>query len=170
MTAPAGIRAMAPVDARGVGAMHHQAWIDTYSAFLGEEYFTQRWTAADAVALWRRVLTTAGEAGVVRLVATAASEVVGFAVAGPSRAPAKGLPAATGRELWGLYVARAHLGTGLGQRLLDLAIAPGEPAELWVFRGNARARAFYARNGFRPDGSEFTDERFPELPEIRLVR
>jgi GNAT superfamily N-acetyltransferase len=161
---------MAPVDARGVGAMHHQAWIDTYGAFLDEEYFTRRWTAADAVERWERVLATASEPGVVRLVAHDEGRVVGFATAGPSRSMAKGLAPAADRELWGLYVSRAQLGSGLGQRLLDAVVAPGVPAELWVFRDNARARAFYARNAFRPDGAEFTDERFPELPEIRLVR
>jgi RimJ/RimL family protein N-acetyltransferase len=39
-----------------------------------------------------------------------------------------------------------------------------------VFRDNPRARAFYQRNGFVPDGATCTEERFPDLVEIRMVR
>jgi GNAT superfamily N-acetyltransferase len=161
---------MAPSDALGLGAMHHQAWIDTYGEVLGESYFTQRWTVADAVARWETVLATAPEPRVVRLVAHEGPSIVGFVAAGPSRTMAKRLEPARDLELWGIYVAQQRLGSGLGQRLLDAAITTGAAAELWVFRGNGRARAFYARNGFQPDGAAFTDVRFPELPEIRLVR
>jgi GNAT superfamily N-acetyltransferase len=164
------VRAMAPVDARGVGVMHHQAWVDTYGDVVDGEYLTRRWTVDDAVAQWQGILSSLPESGVVRLVAHEGGTVVGFAAAGPSRSAAKGLAPAADLELWGLYVARHHHGTGLGQQLLDAAIPAGGPAELWVYRDNARARAFYARNGFRPDGCEFTDVRHPELGEIRMVR
>jgi len=45
-----------------------------------------------------------------------------------------------------------------------------EPAQLWVAKANARARAFYARNGFAPDGVEFADPHHDDLVEVRLVR
>jgi 2-(1,2-epoxy-1,2-dihydrophenyl)acetyl-CoA isomerase len=38
-----------------------------------------------------------------------------------------------------------------------------------VFEQNPRARAFYARHGFVPDGARATDD-WTGLPEVRLVR
>lgn len=173
---------MAVADAPRVGRMHHQAWVDTYAALLPGDYFETRWTVTDAVRLWQGILRGAVEAdepGVARLLAeeeptagaaTASTTVEGFVVAGPSR-EIDGRPSAVRRaELRGLYVAAAQLGSGLGQRLLDEVLPDGQPAELWVFERNVRARAFYQRNGFRTDGAEFTDERFPELLEVRMVR
>jgi ribosomal protein S18 acetylase RimI-like enzyme len=167
---PVSLRPMHLADATGLGAMHHQAWVDTYGAALPRDYF-EHWTIADAVARWAKILEGPAEPGVRRLVAVdGAGEIVGFTAAGPSR-PLEDRPSPVRPfELWGLYVARAHLGSGLGQRLLDEAVAPGQPAELWVFRDNPRAVAFYRRNGFHPDGAEYTDQRFPDLPEVRMVR
>ena len=71
-------------------------------------------------------------------------------------------------ELEGLYVLDAHHGTGVGQALLDAAVGD-RPAYLWVLADNPRARAFYRRNGFEPDGTEKVDEEW-EVTEVRLVR
>lgn len=60
-------------------------------------------------------------------------------------------------------------GSGLGLRLLDAAIGD-RPASLWVLERNPRARAFYERNGFAPDGTTELLPRFENLVEIRLVR
>ncbi|WP_258369928.1 MULTISPECIES: N-acetyltransferase [unclassified Curtobacterium] len=55
-------------------------------------------------------------------------------------------------ELTMLYVlARAH-GGGAGQALLNATLG-GRPASLWVAANNPRARAFYRRNVFTPDGA-----------------
>src|SRR5215212_7836651 len=61
-----------------------------------------------------------------------------------------------------------HWGTGVGQRLLDMSVGERD-AFLWVFRDNARARSFYLRNGFRPDGAERVEPFFGPM-EIRMVR
>lgn len=55
-----------------------------------------------------------------------------------------------GGEIEHLYVAPDRQRQGTGARLLQLAQARGEPLELWVFRRNGSARAFYLRHGFRP--------------------
>ena len=68
-----------------------------------------------------------------------------------------------------LYVLADHHGTGIGQLLLDAVVAPGVPAQLWVAEHNPRARRFYERNGFLPDGASFIDERL-NLAEVRQVR
>lgn len=42
---------------------------------------------------------------------------------------------------------------------------------LWVLKGNARARRFYERAGFRPDGAEEPFEvEGVAVPEVRYVR
>lgn len=71
-------------------------------------------------------------------------------------------------ELEGLYVLDEFHGAGVGQGLVDAAL-DGRPAYLWVLADNPRARAFYRRNGFEPDGAEKVDAQW-EVHEIRLVR
>ncbi|MFS0713038.1 GNAT family N-acetyltransferase [Microbacterium sp. 2P01SA-2] len=99
-------------------------------------------------------------------VAVTSGTIVGFAVSGASRDD----PPAAPLELYAIYVRAAHYGTGAGQALLDAALGD-EPASLWVLTDNPRARAFYARNGFRPDGVAKDDTGWGEtISEVRLVR
>jgi GNAT superfamily N-acetyltransferase len=63
---------------------------------------------------------------------------------------------------WRQLLAEAW-GTGLGRELMaaacrGLAAAGYEQATLWVLAGNARARRFYDRAGWVPDGSQKQDE------------
>jgi GNAT superfamily N-acetyltransferase len=58
-----------------------------------------------------------------------------------------------------INVLPAAWGTGVGPRLLAAAterlVALGfTEAVLWVVKGNARARRFYEREGWAPDGGE----------------
>ena len=166
---PLTLRPMRGEDAPGVGAMHHRAWVDTYGPMLPETYF-DTWTVDDAVQRWRGLLAAPAAEGTQRLVAADGATILGLVAAGPSRDLA-GRPSPTRpTELWALYVTQSALGSGLGQELLDAVLQRAEPAELWVFRDNPRARAFYVRNGFAPDGAVYIDERFPELLEIRMAR
>jgi GNAT superfamily N-acetyltransferase len=71
-------------------------------------------------------------------------------------------------ELEAIYTRRAFWRTGLGTRLLDVAVGK-QPAFLWVFEGNEQALGFYRRHGFAPDGVGKHDPYF-DLREIRLVR
>ena len=73
-----------------------------------------------------------------------------------------------------LYVEPNHQHSGIGTRLLDRAVADmGVPeARLWTFQANARAVAFYTKNGFtvleETDGSA-NDERMPDYLFVRPV-
>ncbi len=159
---------MVPADARGVGALHHRAWVDTYAAALPVDYW-DTWTTSRSVSRWRRILAEPTPRRVLRLVAKEGRQVVGFGVRGPARdrpevAPSRAI------ELWSIYVESRLHGSGIGQGLLEACLGPGEPAELWVWSGNARAIAFYRRSGFEPDGATFVDDRFPQLDHIRLGR
>jgi GNAT superfamily N-acetyltransferase len=59
--------------------------------------------------------------------------------------------------LHGFYVVPGEWGTGLAPRLHDAAVehlrSRGcDEARLWVLEANARARRFYERHGWRPNG------------------
>jgi len=77
-------------------------------------------------------------------------------------------PEAPPLELASLYVKRGWWGSGLGGWLLEFALR-GESAHLWVFEENRRARRFYEKHGFRPDGRRQLDGR-TGVWEYRYVR
>jgi len=101
-------------------------------------------------------------------------ELSGFVIVGPSRDEDLDDLVLTG-EIYSLYVAPAYWGTGTGQDLMATALAtlaPYDRVTLWVLRDNPRARAFYSRSGFEPDGTE-QDAHLPRrlvLPEVRYRR
>jgi GNAT superfamily N-acetyltransferase len=92
--------------------------------------------------------------------------VIGFASFGPERAvvsasypavPQAGGSTALPGELYALYVTPSRWSTGIGRALMGSALAAlneaGHPrVVLWVLADNARARRFYERAGFTPDG------------------
>lgn len=94
-------------------------------------------------------------------VASVAGVLTAYAHVGPCKLPHPDVRPGAG-ELFQLYVARAAQGTGLGGRLLDLALdhlAVSRPGPVWLgaWSGNVRAHAVYARRGFRKVG----EYRFP---------
>jgi GNAT superfamily N-acetyltransferase len=154
-------------DAEALGRMHHRSWVDTYTDLLPPDWFAEN-GPEHWVASWRERLSEPLPPGVRRVAVFAAGDVpVGWSVVGPGR-ETEGVPPVRERALWGLYVAREHLGTGLGQALLEWAVGDA-PAELWTARGNHRAMAFYRRNGFVEDGVEVPHGHTP-LVEVRMVR
>jgi GNAT superfamily N-acetyltransferase len=61
-------------------------------------------------------------------------------------------------ELYALYVRPAWWSTGTGRALMEKVLARSAAAgyrsiTLWVLRDNQRARRFYGRAGFAPDGA-----------------
>jgi GNAT superfamily N-acetyltransferase len=79
-------------------------------------------------------------------------------------------------ELYALYVRPDLLGRGVGGVLVraaeEWAAGRGHTRlALWVLAGNERARRFYARAGFAPDGGERVDAYDgAELTEVRYER
>jgi ribosomal protein S18 acetylase RimI-like enzyme len=114
----------------------------------------------------------------------AAAGIVGYAFFGPeqdvldapwphpvSKAGEQGRVA----ELYALYVHPAWWSTGTGRELMDRVLAAisaaGYPSvRLWVLRDNSRARRFYERAGFAPDGASHTLEGLGGVTEIRYRR
>lgn len=155
----------ATVDDAGAIALFHLAcWKDAYRGIVSDD-FLDRLDGAERTARWRRRLGDGKRStGVAELAGTC--DLVGVATWGPSHDPPEpGLPTL---ELASLYVARGQWGSGLASALMEYAIGGG-PAQLWVFAANARARAFYAKHGFVPDGREQVDEG-TGVVECRYVR
>ena len=156
------VRLAVPSDARGIAEVHVRAWQETYAHLVPAEDLA-RLSVEQRERRWSEILST-GESE--NWVATDGNVVVGFAGSSDARDPDSPRPL----ELQAIYVLASHHGTGVGQRLLDAAIGKS-PAYVWVADDNPRARAFYLRNGFLPDGKEDTHTLAgtPVLA-IRMVR
>lgn len=140
---------LSDADTAAVGALHLASRAATYaglvpvgalsgiSAEAMGEWWAERWR-------WERdthlfTLAVDGDA------------VVGFTYVGPSEV-------AGAAELYAIHVAPDRVGTGTGRLLMESALTQlrglGEPrAVLWVLGGNTRARQFYERGGWSPDGT-----------------
>ncbi len=97
-------------------------------------------------------------AGWTTLVAERDGAIAGFASVGPSRdEPAVG-------ELYAIYVEPPAWSTGTGRALIEQAEAElrmdFDEATLWVLEDNPRARAFYERAGWAPDGERKSEVRW----------
>ncbi len=148
-------------DADEIGRVHYRAHIETYSGKFPEGVIESVPASARA-RMWNQII--GAESGTV-WVAILNGQTVGFACTGPSRDE----PPVRTLEVGAIYLLAAHHGLGLGQLLLDAALGGGS-ASLWVLDDNPRAHAFYARNGFSPDGTEKIDEGFGGVRDIRMVR
>ncbi len=159
------VRTAGPGDGAAIAAVQRRAWRHGYRGLLPDPflddldftYLGAYWTGRATISPTpRHRLLVAGSRG----------EVHGVVDAGPARdddGPVldDGLPS-TG-EVRSLYLDPTVQGGGLGRVLLDAAVAvlvgQGAPdVVLWVVEGNAGARRFYEREGWRADGGHRTRE------------
>ncbi|BFU46890.1 N-acetyltransferase family protein [Krasilnikovia sp. MM14-A1004] len=139
------LRAATDPDLPAVGALHFRSRRSAYAgvfspealnhgspAALGE-WWAERWR-------WERETH--------RLtVAEADGDLVGFTYLGPTPEPDV-------TELYAIHVAPPWVGRGVGRLLMRDALPHlGERAVLWVLADNTRARRFYERGGWAPDGA-----------------
>jgi len=163
VTLPDGVelRLARPDEAEAVARLHIACWREAYGPIAAPGLLAAH--LADEAGRrdrWRSQI----EAGQAPLIAVVADEAVGFVKVGASQA----VDAPTPLTLYALYVRAAWHGSGIGNALFEAGLGD-RAAHLWVLEDNARARAFYDRRGFRPEG---TRKKYVPLDvwELQLVR
>jgi ribosomal protein S18 acetylase RimI-like enzyme len=182
MTAPATttaagiLRPAGPADVPAIAEIQVRGWRWGYRGLLPAAYLAALEIEPRAQ-MWRRMLCVP-EVATRLLVWEQDGHIRGFAALGSARDEEineEFAPQGWGKLL-ALYIDEELAGRGAGPALHDAALealraAGHHDAVLWVLETNARARAFYARRGWAPDGRRkrcmFGDEHRTEL---RLAR
>jgi len=149
------IRRARPEDAAAIAAVHVRTWKTAYEHVFGAE----RLAAIDLDARaeqWRQRLEEPDWEEVV-LVVEDKDSIVGFASCGASR------DTAGEGELYAIYVLPESWGSGAAPILLTAALSALDEKDfnrisLWVLEENPRARRFYEREGWIPDGGRREEE------------
>ena len=188
------IRAGSAADAAQVAAVQREGWFAAYGSIIPAEII-DRVTTPDGGARvrqtfrtrpWQRMLVAvaADQEGPDQAGEPAAPGVVGYASFGPET-DVLGAPwphplttdGKNGRvaELYALYVRPAWWSTGTGRALMERVLARTSRAgylsiTLWVLRDNRRARRFYERAGFAPDGATNVLNSLGSVIELRYRR
>lgn len=156
---PGTVRPATVADAQAIGEIRVLSWQKAYAGMLPED-FLRRLSVEAAAQMWTDVLGGPDRSGTVLVVESAGCErhLAGFAAFGPRRDYA----GSEAGELYALYLHPRHWGRGLGAQLhgavIDALVEDGyRTAVLWVLAANERAKAFYVRQGWVPDGATKTD-------------
>jgi ribosomal protein S18 acetylase RimI-like enzyme len=185
------IRAASAADAAQIAAVQREGWFAAYSHLI-PAVIIDRVTIPDGgarvrqsfrVRPWQRmIVAVAGDGD--QPGEAPGERIVGYASYGPETdvlsAPwphprtAAGEQGRTG-ELYALYVHPDWWSTGTGRALMGRVLAATAAAEyesvvLWVLRDNTRARRFYERAGFAPDGATNVLETLGSVLEVRYQR
>lgn len=161
------IRAATPADARGIAGTHVAAWKIGYRELLPQAVLDAQ-SIEEREATWLGFLTD--DANDVRtLVAEDSGDITGFiSIIGVAR-DEDARPGTA--EIPALYVHPLRWRNGIGLELMLVALSALRAADvidvtLWVIEDNERARAFYARCGFTPDGARKRNQF--GVTEVRL--
>lgn len=164
------IREATPDDVYAIRAFHAQSWLDTYpndNAGVPEEWVREKWQDWDTEAKLteRRNLIKGflADNDQLYLVAVVGTEVVALVHASRH---------AEGQDLGALYVATLYQGSGLAQKLMQIANDfwdSDRPVELAVVDYNDRAKRFYEKQGFtKVPGSDYLHA--DKMPSIKMKR
>jgi ribosomal protein S18 acetylase RimI-like enzyme len=190
---PIEIRPASAADEPTIGEIRHETWLTAYAQII-DPAIIGRVTAPGgranaALRSDRTSLVAVAPPGQAQAAADA-RVIVGYASYGPERSIASaasvgsgaqpgsltpaGLAGETG-ELYTLYVSPAHWSTGAGRALTDAALdglraAGYQRVVLWTLTENARARRFYDKAGFAPDGATNILDNLGSVEELRYVR
>ncbi len=160
-------RAATAADVPSIATVRIRSWQAGYRGAIPQDYLD----ALDPVAeteRWRRRELTGQH------VAEAGGRVVGWLNVGPYRAdPDEEVPGPDCGEVRAIYALPEAWGLGVGRALMahgleELRRQGLHPVLLWVLESNERARRFYAKAGFAPDGPVVGFEvGGVTLPEVR---
>lgn len=152
------IRLARPEDAPAIATVHVRTWQFAYRGQIPDTYLDSM-SIESRTARWQEILEDLdSQRGV--FVAEIEDKVVGFCVVGRSRDD--GSDDSTG-ELYAIYVDAQSMNRGVGLALIRggqeyLGAQGYTKATLWVLESNQRARRFYERQGWAPDGAMQTIE------------
>jgi len=158
------IRTAEPTDAAGIARVHVSSWQEAYAGIVPVEYLSSL-DPAERQERWAGHLRNGPLDGVRTWVADDGSRILGFASVGPARDEDAGRD---DEEIYSIYMEPAMWGKGIARDLMRTVLAEVSPQgslTLWVLADNARARHFYRRHGFTPDGAE----KLEELGGVRLL-
>lgn len=157
--AAATIRRASPTDVVEIADFQTRCWREAYAGLVPPDYL-DRVGAPEREVRWGQRIATGSRAVALAELGGRIVGVTSWGTGALSDAPAV--------ELMSLYVSASERGRGLGAQLLHHALGD-EPAHLWVFEDNVRARAFYRRHDFVLDGRRRVDTD-TGLVELLLVR
>jgi GNAT superfamily N-acetyltransferase len=177
------IRSASPADAAQIAAVMRDSWFAAYDGIIAPAII-DRATAPDDGARIRQSFRTRPWQRMIAAVEPGQPSIVGYASFGPERDVVDmpwPYPLTTAgsdgevAELYALYVHPAWWSTGTGRALMDRVLAKVSKAgyasiTLWVLEDNARARRFYQRAGFAPDGARNVLDDLGGVTEIRYRR
>ena len=157
-------------DAQAIATVHVRSWQEAYDGIVPADHLASLDTAARAEH-WATDLRNGPRDHVRTWVAHTPGEIVGFVTLGPSRDEDAGR---NDHEIYSIYLDPGRWGQGVARDLMRAVIADvagRSPISLWVLAANERARHFYRRNGFQPDGVERYEEvGGADLLEVRYRR
>ncbi|MBD8080658.1 GNAT family N-acetyltransferase [Cellulosimicrobium arenosum] len=148
------IRPAEPADASAIAAVHVASWRGAYAGIVPDAYLASL-DVGQREKHWVESLTATGSH---TWLADADGRTIGFATLGPSRdedAEPRDL------EIYAIYLDPESWGRGVARDLMRTLLAevrPGVTVTLWVLADATRARHFYRRHGFAPDGVERRDD------------
>ena len=190
------IRAGSAAHAAQIAAVQRETWFAAYEGVIAPEVIDRVTVPDDGARIrqsfrtrpWQRMLVAvdsgAGDPGASDSGASASGGIVGYASFGPEtdvlNAPWPHPLTADGEggrvaELYALYVRPDWWSTGTGRALMEKVLARSAAAgyrfiTLWVLRDNQRARRFYERAGFAPDGATNVLTGLGGVHEVRYHR
>ncbi len=166
------VREPAVDDAAAMGLVHVRAWQAAYWGGLMPDDYLDSLLPEDREAMWTASLDRPPRPRFARFVAEASGKLVGFIVVGPvedeAAEPVRG-------RVYVVNVDPDQWGTGASVELFTAGVNALRSfdfaqAVLWVHPDNARARAFYERHGWSPDGASKHEEILGVgVPEIRYT-
>ena len=170
-------------DEDGLAEVRIRGWQVGYAGIV-DASFLDAMSTVENVERWATII---GEQGGLRRVFVAVDEVttriVGFSTFGPYRLEAGDdktmettvfAEPGTVAELYGFYVHPDNWGSGVANELMVATFGAFESdgwqtARLWMLEVNGRARRFYARHGWFPDGTKQSLAIPGDPIEIRLA-
>ena len=187
------IRTSSAADAAQIAAVQREGWFAAYDGIIPAEIINRVTTPTTVPACVKRSGPGPGSAcswpwpltkKAQLRIESRPDRIVGYASFGPETdvmsAPWPHPLTTDGEdgsvaELYALYVRPAWWSTGTGRALMERVLARTSEAgywsiTLWVLRDNLRARRFYERAGFAPDGATNVLRRLADVTELRYRR